>query len=76
MKNNLLKYYVAAAYLCSTLIMFAQPGDGNGTPGDLDAGDPDPGAPIDNYVILLAVVGILFAFMRFRAILSKETVSI
>ena len=72
MKNNLMKYYIATAYLCSTFIIFAQPGDGNGTPGDLDTPDPDPGAPIDNYVILLAVVGILFAFMRFRAIQAKK----
>ena len=72
MKNNLVKYYIATAYLCSTFVMFAQPGDGTGTPGDLDAGDPAPGAPIDDYVILLAVVGILFAFMQFRAIQAKK----
>ena len=65
-----MKYYVAAAYLCSTLIMFAQPGDGTEIPGDIDA--PDPGAPIDNYVILLAVIGILFAFMQFRALQAKK----
>ena len=70
MKNNLLKYYIVGVYLCSTIVMFAQPGDTDGTAGGLDAADPV--APIDNYVILLAIVGILFAFMRFRAIQAKR----
>ena len=65
MKNTLMKYYIAAAYLCSTFVMMAQPGDGTEIPGDIDA--PDPGAPIDNYVILLAIAGIVFAFMFYKS---------
>ncbi len=70
MKNNLVKYYIVAVYLCSTFVLFAAgPGTDDGT-GTLET--PDPPAPIDNYVILLAIVGILFTFMRFRAIQAKK----
>ncbi len=34
MKNNLLKYYILAFYLCSSFVLFAQPGTtGDGTGG-------------------------------------------
>jgi len=78
MKNNLLKYYIAALYLCSTFVMFAQPGTGNGTPTgdgsleDTGATDVTPGAPIDDYVWVLAVVGLIFVFMKFRAIQNQK----
>lgn len=65
MKNTLLKYYIAAFYLCSTFVTFAQPG-GNDTGGGLE--DGDPAAPIDDYVWVLAIVGLVFVFMKFRAI--------
>ena len=67
MKNTALKYYIAAFYLCSTFVLFAQPGDT--APGGLEGdGDTTPGAPIDDYVWVLAVIGLLFVFMKFRAI--------
>lgn len=73
MKKNLLKYYIAAFYLCSTLVMFAQidPGtdggvDNNGTT------DTTPDAPIDDYVWVLALIGLIFVFMKFRAIQNKK----
>jgi hypothetical protein len=70
MKNNLLKYYIAAVYFCSTMILFAQaPGD-NDTGGGLEGGDP--AAPIDDYVWVLAVVGLFFVFMKFRAIYNTK----
>lgn len=74
MKKNLLQYYyIAAFYLCSTLIMFAQdPGtnDGSGTlEGD---GDTTPSAPIDDYIWVLALVGLLLAFMWFRSIQNNK----
>ena len=77
MKNNVLKYYITAAYLCSTFVMFAQPGTGNGTAGDgaledTGANDVTPGAPIDDYVWVLALVGLVFVFMKFRAIQNKK----
>lgn len=71
MKNNLLKYYIAAFYLCSTFVMFAQPGDGSndGLEGD---GDTTPAAPIDDYVWLLALIGLVLVFMKFRSIQNKK----
>nr|WP_288837680.1 hypothetical protein [uncultured Flavobacterium sp.] len=53
--------------------MFAQdPGDdseGGGLEGD---GDITPAAPIDDYVWVLALVGLFFAFMWFRSIQSNK----
>jgi hypothetical protein len=67
MKNTVLKYYIVAFYLCSTFVLFAQPGDT--APGGLEGdGDTTPGAPIDNYVWVVAIIGLAFAFMKFRAI--------
>lgn len=69
MKNNLLKYYITAIFFCSTIVLFAQPGDGS--TGDPLEG-PDTAAPIDDYVWVLAVVGFLFVFMKFRAIYNNK----
>ena len=72
MKNNLVKYYIAAMYLCTTFIMFAQPGTGD-TGGTLEGdGDVTPGAPIDDFIPVLAIIGIIVVFMRFRALKAKE----
>jgi hypothetical protein len=74
MKNNLLKYYIAAFYLCSTVVLFAQPGtEDTGGTGNLEgtSGDTTP-APIDNYVWVLAIVGLIFVFMKFRALQNKK----
>ena len=70
MKNNVLKYYIAAFYLCSTFVLFAQPGttDNSGTLEGADA----PAAPIDGYVWVLALVGLVYVFLRFRAIQKKK----
>jgi len=74
MKNNLLKYYIAAFYLCSTFVMFAQPGtdNGTGTLEDNGASDVTPAAPIDDYVWVLALIGLVFVFMKFREIQNKK----
>jgi len=47
--------------------MFGQPGDTapDGLEGD---GDTTPGTPIDDYLWVLAIIAILFVFMKFRAI--------
>lgn len=72
MKKNILKYYMAAFYLCSTFVMLAQtdPGTGGVDNGD-GSGDTTPAAPIDDYVWVLAVVGLLIVFMKFRAMNKK-----
>jgi hypothetical protein len=56
--------------LCSTFITYAQDPGSNDTGGGLESGDP--AAPIDNYVWVLAVVGLLFVFMKFRAIYNTK----
>lgn len=64
MKTNLLKYYTAAFFLCSTVVTFAQPGtDDSG--GTLEGADP--AAPIDGYVWVLAAIGLVYVFLRLRA---------
>lgn len=69
MKNNVLKYYIAAFYLCATFVTFAQPGD-NDNGSNLEGSDPP--ASIDDYVWLLAVVGLAFVFLKFRAMYKQR----
>ncbi|TRX20589.1 signal peptidase [Flavobacterium franklandianum] len=74
MKNTVLKYYIAVFYLCSTFVMFGQPGTGsdNGGVDDGGTGDTTPGTPIDDYVWVLAIIAILFVFLKFRAIQKNK----
>ena len=74
MKNTLLKYYIAAFYLCSTFVMFAGPGTGSDNGGIDDDGTADitPGAPIDDYLWVLGIIGLVFVFMKFRAIQKNK----
>lgn len=68
MKTNLLKYYIAAFYFCSTFVMLAQPSqeaEGESLQGE------EPAAPIDDYVWVLALVGLLFVFLKFRAMYKQ-----
>ena len=66
MKTNLLKYYTAALYLCSTFVTFAQPGtDDSGESGNLEG--TDPATPIDGYVWVLATLCLVYVFLRIRA---------
>ena len=72
MKTNLLKYYITAFYIFSTFVMVAQPGTGNGETGDgaLEGADA-PAAPIDDYVWVLALIGLLFVFLKFRTLYKR-----
>ena len=70
MKNNALKCYIAAFYLCSTIMAFAQPGDDNDD-GNLETVDA-PATPIDDYVWVLAIIGLVFIFMKYRAMQNKQ----
>lgn len=76
MKINLLKYYIVAFYFCSTFMMFAQPGSGSdngGVDGD-GSGDTTPGEPlpIDDYLWVLAIIALIFVFIKFRAIQKQK----
>ena len=69
MKNIVSKFYVVAAFLCSTAIMFAQPGD------DSDDGlnGNDNQLPISDYLWVLALVGLVLVYFKFRSI-HKNTI--
>jgi hypothetical protein len=72
MKNNLLQYYITAFYLCSTIVMFAQsPGD-TAPEGIETDGDTTPAASIDDYIWVLALIGLFLVFMKLRAIQNKK----
>lgn len=65
MKNTLLKYSLAVFFFCINFATFAaQPGSGSDT-GNLEAEDA-PAAPIDNYLWILVLLGILLAVYVFR----------
>jgi hypothetical protein len=70
MKTNLLKYYVAAFYFCSTFVLFAQPGtDDQG--GGLE-GDDVPGVPIDDYIWEIGLLGLILAILKLRIMYKNE----
>lgn len=71
MKNNLLKYYITAFYLCSTFIAFAQPGDEDAT--NTLEGD-EPSAPIDGYLWVLGIIGLAYVFLLFRGFAQQREI--
>lgn len=60
MKNSFFKTIILGFFLLSDLVLFAQPGDDDGS-GGLEGGDTPP-APIDGKLIWLGIIAILFAF--------------
>jgi hypothetical protein len=72
MKNNLVKIYIVAFYLCSTFVVIAQPGDDNAG-GDLEGtgGDSTP-VPLDEYVWVLVLVGLAYAILKIRAMYKQQ----
>lgn len=69
MKTNVLKYYIAALYLCYTFVTFAQqPGTDDNNSGLEGA---DPAAPIDDYVWVLAAIGLVYVYFRVRTFALK-----
>jgi hypothetical protein len=64
MKNSVSKYSLAAFCLCLNFVAFAQPGSGSDT-GNLE--NPDPSvAPIDDYIWVLVILGIILVAYTFR----------
>jgi len=65
MKNTLSKYSLAVFFFCINFATFAaQPGSESDT-GNLENADA-PAAPIDNYLWILVLLGILLAVYTFR----------
>jgi hypothetical protein len=73
MKTNLLKYYIAAFYLCSTFVMIAQPGTESDDTSEVGLEGVDaPAAPIDAYAWVLAAIGLVYVFHRLRTFALQE----
>lgn len=69
--KNFSKFYLLAFLMLSDFMLYAQPGDEDGN-GDLEGGDPPP-APINGKLIILTILGLIFAFYsikKFRKQLS------
>jgi hypothetical protein len=76
MKNNILKFFIAVFFFCSTLTVFAQgPNDDTSTEGGLENDGDTTGAPIDDYVWVLAAIGLAYVFLRLRALYLQEKTS-
>lgn len=72
MKNIFLKLYITVFLLSTSLVFAVDPG-ADDTTNNLEGttGDTTP-APIDDYVWVLALIGLFFIFMKFRAIQKCE----
>lgn len=72
MKNNVLKLYSTAFLFCSSLVMFAQEtpatDDETGSLEDVDA------VPVNDYIWVLIAIGLVFAFLRFRALSQQKSI--
>jgi hypothetical protein len=68
LKTNLLKYYVAIFYLCSSFDPPPNPGNEDPNPGNLEGSD----VPIDHYLGILLAIGIIYVFMIARANAMKK----
>lgn len=68
MKNKFFKYCIALFFLCSSTMLFAQPGSGSdngGVDGD-GTGDSTPGTPIDDYVGIMTMIGISYVLIKVK----------
>jgi hypothetical protein len=70
MKKKFNKYYIAFFYLCANFVLYADPGSGNET-DDLESVDA-PTSPIDDYIWFLAIIGLIYIFLKLRALNTKE----
>ena len=62
MRINFLKLYTTIFFILSNVLMFAQGDEDNN--GDLEGNDPPP-VPINNKLILLIFVGLIYAVYVF-----------
>ncbi len=69
MKNQYTKFYIAFFYLCATMVLFAQPAAQNST-SDLESTDA-VAAPINDYIWVLALMGLLFVFFKLKEFKNK-----
>lgn len=62
--KNFSKLYLFALLLLTDFMLYAQPGDDDGN-GGLEGNDPPP-APINSKLILLLIIGLIFAFYTIK----------
>lgn len=62
--KNIFKLYLLTFFILSDFVVFAQPGSDDGS-GGLEGDDP-PAAPINSKLILLLILGLVFAFIQIR----------
>jgi hypothetical protein len=70
MKNLFNKYYLTFFCLYTNFILFAEPGDGNDT-NDMENADA-LAAPINDYLWILALAGLIFIFLKLKTAQNKE----
>ena len=75
MKNYLIKFYIVAIYLCSTVVLFAQdPGVDDGTTSFESGSSDNTGtAPIGDYIWVLALLAIVYAFWKIVSFLENKS---
>lgn len=69
MKNNILKCYIVLAFFLTSAMLFAQGPEQDDADGDLEelAQDGTGAAPIDDYVMVLALIGSAFVLYSMKA---------
>jgi hypothetical protein len=70
MKNNLSNIYIVALCLCSTFIAFAQDPGTTDTGGNLEGTDAP--MPIDDYIWVVALIGLLLVFIKLNNYSKQE----
>ncbi|MDD5151934.1 MAG: hypothetical protein PHC28_15890 [Flavobacterium sp.] len=71
MKKILSKSYITLFFLLTGFITFAQTPGSNDTGGDLEGGDA-PATPIDDYLWVLALAGLILVFLTFKSIQKNK----
>jgi hypothetical protein len=73
LKNKKFKFFTLALFFYSTLVIFAATGPGSTSDtGDYEGDDPVPTTkqaaplPIDDYIWGLALIGMMYGFIKFR----------
>jgi len=75
MKNKILKYYIATFYFCSTFVLFADPGSETDDAITLESTDSEA-LPINDYIWVLALTGLVFVFLKFKDFQEKKAATI
>lgn len=65
--KNIIRLYILAFFLISDFRLFAQPTNEDPDGGNIEGdGDATPGAPINGKLVMLLILGIVFAFYSFK----------